>query len=43
MANRTFDRAMHELAHNDDGATTEAADAVLRSQRLSGLEMADGK
>jgi alkylation response protein AidB-like acyl-CoA dehydrogenase len=31
MANRRFDQALHELDHNDDAATTAAADAVLRA------------
>ncbi len=30
MANRSFDRALFDLDHNDDKATTETADAVLR-------------
>ena len=31
MAIRRFDRALHELGHNDDRQTTETADAVLRT------------
>jgi alkylation response protein AidB-like acyl-CoA dehydrogenase len=31
MANRTFDRALRALDHNDDDATTRAADAALKA------------
>jgi alkylation response protein AidB-like acyl-CoA dehydrogenase len=31
MANRRFDQALRELDHNDDDATTAAAEAVLRA------------
>jgi alkylation response protein AidB-like acyl-CoA dehydrogenase len=31
MANRRFDQALHDLDHNDDAATTTAADAALRA------------
>ncbi|MBV8266662.1 MAG: hypothetical protein JO252_10085, partial [Planctomycetaceae bacterium] len=30
MANRRFDQALHDLDHNDDRQTTEAAEAALR-------------
>jgi alkylation response protein AidB-like acyl-CoA dehydrogenase len=30
MANRRFDQSLRDLAHNDDGLTTETADAALR-------------
>jgi acyl-CoA dehydrogenase family protein 9 len=30
MANRRFDQALHDLDHNDDSQTTEAAEAALR-------------
>lgn len=30
MANRRFDQALHDLAHNDDRLTTETADSALR-------------
>ena len=31
MANRSLDRALHDLAHNDDAATTETAQAVINA------------
>jgi acyl-CoA dehydrogenase family protein 9 len=31
MANRRFDQALHELSHNDDRQTNEAAEAALRT------------
>ncbi len=35
MANRTFDRALHDLDHNDDAATTATAEAVLKMMPVS--------
>jgi acyl-CoA dehydrogenase family protein 9 len=36
MANRKFDQALHELRHNDDPATTAAAEAVLKAFPVTG-------
>jgi len=37
MANRRFDQALYDLAHNDDLQTTQTANLVLRQQASSGV------